>query len=177
VIGMTDQTDNQQGAHAFVRPGQVAPDQPAPDKCIECGEPLAMHALRAVLEALDIPHPATVGDGEVRDRILGERVMHTVVFLRGLLTDLTDDWAAARAERGLDYFRQKLAEHPAAGYRTWDELVAELHAKETVQDKPPARCGSPATCAEFSHEHPHIDDAVSVPASGRVAEADLEPGR
>jgi hypothetical protein len=169
VIGMTDQTGNQQGGHAFVRPGQVAPDRPAPDQCVECGGPLATHALRAVLEALDIPHPATVGDGEVHDRILGDRVRHTVVFLRALLADLTEDFD--RPEWGLKYFREKLAEHPATGYRTWDEAVAELHAREAVQEEPPARCGSPATCAEFAREHPHIDDAVDGPAAARLADS------
>ena len=29
--------------HAFARPGQVSPDQPAPDKCMECGRPEAEH--------------------------------------------------------------------------------------------------------------------------------------
>jgi hypothetical protein len=31
------------GPHAFVRPGQVAPDRPAPDRCIACAEPEAAH--------------------------------------------------------------------------------------------------------------------------------------
>jgi hypothetical protein len=50
---------------------------------MQCGEPAALHALRAVLDALDIPNPATVGDGEIHDRILHERVLHAVIFLRG----------------------------------------------------------------------------------------------
>jgi hypothetical protein len=29
--------------HAFIRPGQVAPDRPAPDRCMQCGEPEAAH--------------------------------------------------------------------------------------------------------------------------------------
>jgi hypothetical protein len=29
--------------HAFVRPGQVAPGRPAPDKCMTCGQPAAAH--------------------------------------------------------------------------------------------------------------------------------------
>lgn len=29
--------------HRFVRPGQVAPDRPAPDACMECGQPEAGH--------------------------------------------------------------------------------------------------------------------------------------
>jgi hypothetical protein len=42
--------------HAFVRPGQVAADRPAPDACVECGEPEAVHAngsLRNVAVRLD----------------------------------------------------------------------------------------------------------------------------
>lgn len=30
-------------AHGFVRPGQVAPDRPAPDECVRCGWPEAGH--------------------------------------------------------------------------------------------------------------------------------------
>jgi hypothetical protein len=30
-------------AHMFIRPGQVAPDLPAPDRCMTCGEPQAGH--------------------------------------------------------------------------------------------------------------------------------------
>ena len=29
--------------HQFVRPGQVAPDRPAPDNCVVCGLPEAAH--------------------------------------------------------------------------------------------------------------------------------------
>lgn len=67
--------------------------------------------LRAVLEALDIPHPATTGDAEVHDRLLADRVIHTVVALRGVLEDGDDPgWSA-------DYLRARLAEHPPTGYR------------------------------------------------------------
>ena len=88
-----------------------------------CGEPFAPHALRAVLDALHIPHPATTGDGEGRDRILTERVMHTVIFLQNILTDpLTPpEWA-------LGSFQDKLTEHPATGYRIWAQAIAELRA-------------------------------------------------
>lgn len=83
-----------------------------------------LDALRAVLEALDIPHPATVGDAEVHDRILLERVMHAVVMLRGVLEpDRCPDvpWSTA-------YLRERLAEHPAQGYKTWQQQAAELEA-------------------------------------------------
>ncbi|MDX3689928.1 hypothetical protein PV726_06170 [Streptomyces europaeiscabiei] len=71
--------------------------------------------LRAVLDALDIPAPATVGDGQVHDRILLDRVMDAVAALRGVLRNGDDPgWSA-------DYLRARLAEKPATGYRTWGE--------------------------------------------------------
>lgn len=68
--------------------------------------------LAAVLEAIDIPHPATVGDTEVRDRILAERAMHTVIALRAIRRDdpMGIEW-------NTDYLRERLAEHPPTGYR------------------------------------------------------------
>ncbi|MET7900364.1 hypothetical protein ABZS86_02425 [Streptomyces sp. NPDC005355] len=67
--------------------------------------------LRAVLEALDIHAPATVGDGEVHDRLLADRAMHAVIALRGVLQDGDDPgWSA-------DYLRARLTEHPTTGYR------------------------------------------------------------
>jgi hypothetical protein len=38
------------------------------------------------------------------------------------------------------------------------------YAAALERSSAPARCGSPATCGEFGHEHPHADNAVSVPA-------------
>lgn len=71
--------------------------------------------LTVLLEALDIPSPATVGDGEVHDRILLNRVMDAKVALKGVLRNGDDPgWSA-------DYLRARLAEKPATGYRTWDE--------------------------------------------------------
>ncbi len=86
-----------------------------------------LDALTAVREALDIPHAATVGDQETRDAILVERVGHAAAMLDGLFGRLGDGrdpmigWSAG-------YLRARLAEHPAEGYRTWDERMAELEA-------------------------------------------------
>lgn len=68
--------------------------------------------------------PATAGDGETHDRILKERVMHVVVMLRSVLTpDRYPDvpWSTA-------YLRERLAEHPAEGDKTWQQRTAELEA-------------------------------------------------
>lgn len=68
--------------------------------------------LAAVLEALDIPHPATVGDSEQHARVLGDRVMHAVIALRSTLDGhpLGIEWTTT-------YLRERLAEHPPTGYR------------------------------------------------------------
>ena len=61
--------------------------------------------LQAVLEALDIPHAATVGDGEVHDRILLDRVMDARVALEGVLRRGDDPgWSAdyLRAHGGME---------------------------------------------------------------------------
>ena len=50
-------------------------------------ESAALTALAAIAEALDIPHGATAGDQETRDRILLERAGHAVVMLRSILGD------------------------------------------------------------------------------------------
>ena len=81
-------------------------------------------ALEAVLEAIDIPHAGTTGNQEIRDRILIERAGHAVVLLRRILGgDAHPDipWSVA-------YLRARLAEHPASGYKTWAERMAELDA-------------------------------------------------
>jgi hypothetical protein len=94
-----------------------------------------LDALAAVREALDIPNAATVGDQETRDAILVERARHAVVMLAAILdgdAPLGIPWSVA-------YLRARLAEHPAAGYKTWDERVAELDAaKASVAPGPDA---------------------------------------
>ena len=82
-----------------------------------------LDALDAVREAIAVPHPATVGDGEIRDRILAERVMHARVMLEAIFAGEGGGGVAWHVA----YLRERLAEHPATGYRTWDEAVAELN--------------------------------------------------
>lgn len=98
-----------------------------------------LDALRAVLDALDIPHPATVGDSEAHARILNMRVMHAVVMLQSVMrtADRREPSSARQWTPGdlrevrwsTEYLRDRLAEHPAEGrYKTWQQLVAELDA-------------------------------------------------
>ncbi|MFR0359069.1 hypothetical protein [Streptomyces sediminimaris] len=72
--------------------------------------------LAAVLEAIDIPRPATIGDQEAHDRVLNDRAMHTKIALANLLEGhpLGVEWTT-------QYLRERLAEHSATGYRAWGE--------------------------------------------------------
>jgi hypothetical protein len=75
--------------------------------------------LAAILEAIDLPHPATVGDTEAHDRLLNTRIA-----LRSLLDDgpvLGLAWSAA-------YLREQLAKHPVTGYVTVDQAHERLDA-------------------------------------------------
>jgi hypothetical protein len=77
--------------------------------------------LEAVLEAIDIPAPATVGDGPAYSRLLEDRVLDAVVFLHGVLGE------ARRPEDGyawdLAYLRKQLAAKPPTTYRHWQAPI------------------------------------------------------
>lgn len=72
--------------------------------------------LAAVLDAIAIPYPATVGDSERYRAILEARAMHVTVTLRGVLDGHGGDveWTTAR-------LREQLDKHPAEGYRAWGQ--------------------------------------------------------
>ena len=87
----------------------------------------ALDALVAIREALDIPHAATMGDEETRNKILLERAGRAVVMLNAILHD---EHPAPDIPWSVRYLRDRLTEHPATGYRTWAERVAELDAAQ-----------------------------------------------
>jgi hypothetical protein len=76
--------------------------------------------LAAVLEALDIPHPATIGDTETHDRILNDRVIQAKIALRSVLED-----APLGIEWTTQYLREQLAEHPPTGYQHYAAKSAQ----------------------------------------------------
>jgi len=94
-----------------------------------------LDALRAVREAIAIPHAATTGDDEKRTEILAARVMHAKITLDGLLA--ADRPSYADAARDVAYLRERLAECPAEGYKTWDERVAELARERQASPEGP----------------------------------------
>jgi hypothetical protein len=87
-----------------------------------------MDALAAVLEALDIPNAATMGGQQIRDKILVEGAGQARLMLATVLGHDTHDpaWSVA-------YLRERLAGHPATGYKTWDERMAELDAAKRIE--------------------------------------------
>ncbi|MCX4578137.1 hypothetical protein OHB41_34105 [Streptomyces sp. NBC_01571] len=84
--------------------------------------------LATVLEAIDLPHAATIGGDEVRVRLLATRATHVRIALRSVLGDDAPDlgvtWDA-------NYLRERLAEHPITGYVTADQADAALNQGKT----------------------------------------------
>ncbi|MEU5707897.1 hypothetical protein [Streptomyces flaveolus] len=82
--------------------------------------------LTAVLEAIDLPHPATFGGSEAHDRLLNERAVHARIALRSVLDrdPATVEWTAS-------YLRERIAKHPITGYVTVDQAQAALDAGAT----------------------------------------------
>ncbi|MFD7746727.1 hypothetical protein ACFV2V_13775 [Streptomyces sp. NPDC059698] len=68
--------------------------------------------LDAVLDAIDIPHPATTGDSDTYRAVLDRRLGLAVIVGRAALAEGPDSVAWNTA-----YLRRKLAEHPPTGYR------------------------------------------------------------
>lgn len=98
----------------------------APSTRLGALPPAAVNLLAAVLEAIDLPYPASMGGQEAHDRILNERVMHAKLALRSVLDDgsLGLDWDAA-------YLREKLADHPVKGYVTTEQARAAMAEGKT----------------------------------------------
>jgi hypothetical protein len=85
--------------------------------------------LAVILEALDIPSPATVGDREQYHQVLSDRASHARIALVGVLQGGDDPgWSA-------DYLRTRLAGQPATGYRAWDDAE---RARRSVDQPFPA---------------------------------------
>lgn len=83
--------------------------------------------LAAVLEALNIPTPATVGGQDAHDRVLNDRAMHAKIALR----DVLNEGAPLGIEWTTQYLRERLAEHPPTGYVTSDQARAALAEGKT----------------------------------------------
>ncbi|MFI1422737.1 hypothetical protein ACH4VX_33165 [Streptomyces sp. NPDC020731] len=79
--------------------------------------------LAVVLDALDIPAPATVGDEQAHDRVLCDRAAHAKIALRDAL-----DGGPLGIEWTTRYLRERLAETPPAGYVTSEQARTALAA-------------------------------------------------
>lgn len=68
--------------------------------------------IRALLDAIDIPHPATIGDADAYRAVLDRRLGLAVIVARAALTEGPDSVAWNTA-----YLRRKLEALPPTGYR------------------------------------------------------------
>ncbi|WP_326700224.1 hypothetical protein OG909_24825 [Streptomyces sp. NBC_01754] len=75
--------------------------------------------LDAVLDAIDVPYPATTADDKAYRTVLDRRLSLAVVVARAALAESPADydWDAA-------YLRRKLAEHPPTGYQHYADTEA-----------------------------------------------------
>ncbi|MDQ1039665.1 hypothetical protein QFZ75_006081 [Streptomyces sp. V3I8] len=87
--------------------------------------------LAVVLEALDLPHPATIGGCEAHDSLLNSRAVHARIALCAVLDEDGPNMGPSWNAR---YLRERLAEHPVAGYVTVDQAQAALDAGKTWSD-------------------------------------------
>jgi hypothetical protein len=79
---------------------------------------LMRELLAAVLEALDIPNPATAGDSEIWHQVLAARVLHATLAAKTALTHDLDRGPGYLAQT-IAYLRDRLAENPPTGYQHW----------------------------------------------------------
>lgn len=75
--------------------------------------------LDAVLDAIDIPHPATIGDDDAYRAILDRRLGLAVIVARAALAEEPDSIAWNTA-----YLRRKLEALPPTGYRHYADTEA-----------------------------------------------------
>ena len=106
----------------------------------------ARDALEAVREALDIPHAATVGGDAVRAKILDHRLDHRLGHAVTMLKGIPGEDIAPDVAWSVACLRARLAEHPAAGYKTWDQCIAEMRATEDAATEDAAAEHAAATC-------------------------------
>ncbi|MBV9023360.1 MAG: hypothetical protein JO362_06115 [Streptomycetaceae bacterium] len=74
--------------------------------------------LAAVIEAIDIPSPAAVGDREEYARLLEDRALDAVVALKGVLGEPLAGNCSAHWHTA--YLHRQLAKKPPTGYRHYD---------------------------------------------------------
>ncbi len=94
--------------------------------------PAVGELLAVVLEAIDIPFPATVGDGERYREALVERAMHARITLERVLA-VHDPGLPLDLGFEVGYLRRKLAETPADGYMTWQAAVASVGQRHRTE--------------------------------------------
>lgn len=121
--------------------------------------------LAAVLEAIDIPHPATTGDEAVYHAALARRAMHASIALR---TTLEETGVGADPRVRAAYLRERLAEAPPDTYRHWEDRPCPGHVGR----------GTGAVCAVCGRPIPAARRrSADSPSEWRAGCADCAAGR
>ncbi|MBU5946779.1 hypothetical protein [Streptomyces sp. PAM3C] len=104
--------------------------------------------LLAILEAIDLPHPATTGGAQVHDRLLAGRVVLVKTAISNILDeDHGPTWAASR-------LREMLVDVPVTGYVTTEQADAAIAQGKTWTEavtlpQPEGQpCGEPTDAGE-----------------------------
>ncbi|MFF1498686.1 hypothetical protein ACFVZR_02110 [Streptomyces sp. NPDC058316] len=120
-----------------------------------------LELLQTILDAIDIPAPATVDDTAAYSRVLADRAAHAAVALRDVL--------AGGAQFGpgwiTGYLRDRLAETPATGYRTLDETEQQPAGEAPDRRPGPSRIADePATVAACGADYRSAADVRATAA-------------
>jgi hypothetical protein len=199
---MTDHTDTQASDHPFTRPGQVAADRPAPDRCMVCGQPEADHRPRPLTYDQALFRQRGFTDAQDRYEALTDRKMaaDTVRILRerGEFDPASsvhasmaereplsaEDWLEmmAAGEVLARYYRHpSMLDHAAKAGATWDQIGA---ARGTSGDQARADYrawaeGQHKLWAGYGDDTAHrfgLDDAGYAAAIARSAGPEMYPG-
>lgn len=106
--------------------------------------------LAAVVEALDLPYAATVGGDEVRSKVVADRLMSVMVVMKAVVAGLPRYTTIAAQ---VEHLRERVAEHPARGYVTWDTAIARREAGQDYMQSVTAQ-----TPEEAAQEGPTLPD-------------------
>jgi hypothetical protein len=126
--------------HEFTRPGQVAPGRPAPDACMQCGQPVAEHAPAAAAAGLEQAREILGLDDRRRMQIRTEVQVESAGRILGRAreylakpSNYEDAWPARVGS--LEYFTRALAdelERVLAREQEWIAAVAAVAAGQPI---------------------------------------------
>jgi hypothetical protein len=118
----------------FTRPGQVAPDRPAPDRCMACGQPEAGHA--HAVNVSDLP----VRKSPPRGHLLTPESDSEQGSLAAELAGLREEVAELRARlQDVARLAEIVTGAPDSGHAARQARIGEIMATAGLPQPPPPR--------------------------------------